>query len=256
MSFEQKYIGLKNKNVVITGACGQLGYALTQGFIDVGAAVIGLDINIEKKHPHGNDYLVCDVAKKKEVEEALNTIADRYGKIDVLINNAGVSTFEPFEERDDEKFSWVMDTNLKGTFNFIKSYVNLHDEHKWDGGCITNIGSLYGVVSPDFRIYTDCDRKSAEVYGATKAGVIQMTRYFGVHLAERNIRVNAISPGGILNAENPQGEDFRKNYSHRCPMGRMANVDELIGAAIYLSSKSASYTTGHNLVVDGAMSCW
>ncbi len=119
-----------------------------------------------------------------------------------------------------------------------------------------NIGSIFGAVSPDFRNYTDCDRKNSEVYGATKAGIIQMTKYFGVHLADRNIRVNCLSPGGMFNPELPQGEDFIKNYSHRCPMGRMAKADEMIGGLFYLSSEASAYTTGQNIIVDGGMSCW
>jgi NAD(P)-dependent dehydrogenase (short-subunit alcohol dehydrogenase family) len=115
---------------------------------------------------------------------------------------------------------------------------------------------MYGVISPDFRIYTDCARKNSEIYGATKAAIIQMTRYFAVHLAQRNIRVNAISPGGIFNPQAPQGDDFIKNYSYRCPMQRMARADEMVGATLYLASDAASYTTGQNIVIDGGMSCW
>ena len=118
------------------------------------------------------------------------------------------------------------------------------------------LGSIFGVVSSDFRNYTDCARLGSEVYGATKAGIIQMTKYFSVHLADRNIRVNAVSPGGILNEENPQGEDFQKNYAFRSPMKRMAKSQEMVGAVIYLASQAASYTSGQNIVVDGAMSSW
>ena len=110
--------------------------------------------------------------------------------------------------------------------------------------------------SPDPRSYTDTDRQNSEVYGATKAGVIQMTRYFAVHMAQKNIRVNCVSPGGILNPTHPQGKDFIKNYSDRCPMGRMAHTHEIVGAVLYLSSSAASYTTGQNVVVDGGLSCW
>ena len=123
-------------------------------------------------------------------------------------------------------------------------------------GSIVNIASMYGSISPDPRIYTDCDRKNSEVYGATKAGIIQMTRYFAVHLAEMNIRVNCVSPGGLYNPDAPQGEDFVKNYSYRNPMGRMGNAEEIIGVVLYLSSNAASYTNGQNIVVDGGMTSW
>ena len=94
------------------------------------------------------------------------------------------------------------------------------------------------------------------VLPATKAGIIQMTKYFAVHLADYGIRVNAISPGGIYNPENPQSEYFINEYSKRNPMGRMGKSNELLGALFYFSSGTSSYVTGHNLVVDGGMSCW
>ena len=172
------------------------------------------------------------------------------------MNNAGVSTFEPFEDRPVESFDWVMNVNLKGTFLCIQSYVHVFDKFRLKRGSIVNIGSVFGIVSPDFRNYTDCKRRNSEVYGATKAAVIQMTKYFAVHLAERNIRVNAVSPGGIFNPESPQGEDFIENYSFRCPMKRMGDDTELIGAIVYLASDAASYTTGQNIVIDGGMTCW
>ena len=121
---------------------------------------------------------------------------------------------------------------------------------------IINIASMYGVISPDYRIYSEGDRKNSEIYGATKAAIIQMTKYFAVHLAERKIRVNCVSPGGIFNPENPQSDSFIKNYSLRCPLNRMANVNEIIGGIIFLSSDAASYVTGQNLIIDGGMSCW
>ena len=172
------------------------------------------------------------------------------------MNNAGVSVFEPFEKRKEEAFDWVMDVNLKGSFNCIKSYVKLFDENNTDKGSIINIASIYGLISPDFRIYNSSDRKNSEIYGATKAGIIQMTKYFSTHLAKRNIRCNAVSPGGIFNPDKPQSEEFISKYSYRCPMGRMAKTDEIVGAIIYLASDLASYTTGQNIIIDGGMSAW
>ena len=121
---------------------------------------------------------------------------------------------------------------------------------------IINISSIYSLISPDPRIYSKKDRKSSEIYGATKAGVNQMTKYFAVHLNNKNIRVNSVSPGGIYNSKKPQNKNFIKKYSDRNPMKRMAKTSEIIGAVIYLASNSASYTNGHNLIVDGGMSAW
>ncbi len=248
----------RNKTVLVTGAAGQLGTQLCQAFIDLGAEVIGIDCNLNENKKIDSEkieYRVADISAKDDLEKIFADIYDYRKSIDILINNAGVSVFETFEERPEESFDFVMDVNLKGTFFCIQNFVKFARQHH-HSGCITNVGSVYGVISPDPRIYTDCPRRNSEVYGAVKAGIIQMTRYFAVHLADSDIRVNCVSPGGIYNDENPQGEDFIKNYSTRCPMGRMARADEIVGGIIYLSSAAASYTNGHNLIIDGGMNCW
>jgi len=259
-NYLNKFFNLKDKVVLVTGATGQLGYAICQAFEQSGAIVIGCDKEINKdkvvqsKNCH---YQSLDIVNKQNVIDLVREIYCDYGQIDVLINNAGVSCFEPFKERPEESFDWVMDVNLKGTFFCTQAYCNDFIHHNQSSlGSIVNIGSIYGVISPDPRIYIDSDRKNSEVYGATKAGIIQMTKYFAVHLAQNRIRVNSISPGGIYNPENPQSEHFINEYSKRNPMRRMANSEEMLGAVLYLASDASSYVTGHNLVIDGGMSCW
>lgn len=256
MSYAEELFSLSGKVVVITGGTGQLGTQICRAYLKMKAKVIALDKDVSKGRLTGVQYFKIDITKKEEVASAFKSIFKKYGGVDVLINNAGVSVFEPFEGREEQSLDIVMDVNLKGTFFCIQAYVNLFDKYKLKAGAIVNIASIYGVISPDFRIYTDCGRKNSEIYGATKAGVIQMTKYFAVHLAGRNIRVNAVSPGGVYNQNNPQGKDFLKNYSFRCPMKRMCKDTEVIGAIVYLSGGASSYTTGHNLVVDGGMTCW
>lgn len=259
---EKNYIeslyNLKGKTVLVTGATGQLGTEICKAFDAAGATVIGTDNKLnEIKYVSSPrvEYHAMDISVKKEVARIFGKVADKYKSIDVLINNAGVSVFEPFEERPEESFDWVLDVNLKGTFFCIQEFVKIARVSA-KRRSIINIASMYAVISPDFRIYTDCSRKNSEVYGATKAGILQMTKYFAVHLAQEQIRVNAVSPGGIFNPEDPQGEDFIKNYSFRCPMGRMADAGEMIGAILYLASDAASYTTGQNMVIDGGMTSW
>jgi len=257
-SFLEKIFNLMNKTVLITGATGQIGYELCKTFEQAGCKVIGTDLDILQGHRHelpNVEYVALDVRSKQAVSEVIENVITRYEGLDILINNAGVNTFELSEERPEEKFDWVMDVNLKGTFFCIQAYARL-TKGQQDNGCIINTGSHYGVVSPDFRIYTDLPRRNSEVYGATKAGIIQMTRYFAVELAERNIRVNCVSPGGVFNPENPQGEQFRQHYAHRCPMKRMAETVEISGAFVYLASDVASYTTGQNIVIDGGFTAW
>lgn len=250
---DNNIFNLRDKVIVITGSNGQLGKSMCEFLKKLGATVLELDIKSINKQ---TKFYNTDITNKENVKAVLENIYDDYGKIDVLVNNAGVSTFENFEERSEEKFDWVMDVNLKGTFNCIQKYVDLFDKNNQKKGAIINIASIYGMISPDYRIYSDSDRKNSEIYGATKAGIIQMNKYFSVHLADRNIRCNSVSPGGIYNPENPQSDEFISNYSFRCPMKRMANTDEIVGAIAYFASDLASYTTGQNLAIDGGMSSW
>jgi NAD(P)-dependent dehydrogenase (short-subunit alcohol dehydrogenase family) len=245
-----------DKVVVITGASGQLGSLLASQYIELGATVIGLDSITSNKSGSQSisfNFIKLDIRNAKSVDEIFNTLISKYGRVDILINNAGTATFEHFLDRTEEDIDLMMDVNLKGTFNCIKSFVKSGTSIN-AGRSIVNIGSIYGLVSPDFRVYAEGDRRSSELYGATKAGVIQMTKYFAVELAEAGIRVNAVSPGGIFNPVNPQTKQFIENYSFRTPLGRMASTSEITHAIVFLTSNSASYITGHNLVVDGGYS--
>jgi 3-oxoacyl-[acyl-carrier protein] reductase len=256
-TYFNQLFNIKDKVVFITGACGQLGRVISQGFLDAGAMVIGVDIEINKSNLIKDEkisYHSLDIGNKQSIFDLFNELYRNQISIDVLINNAGVSTFEPFEKRTEDEFVYVTDINLKGTFFCIQEYFK--HQKIYGKGNIVNIASIYGEISPDPKIYLDGDRKNSEVYGATKAGVIQMTKYFAVHLAENGLRVNAVSPGGIYNSKNPQSEYFIDEYSKRNPMGRMANVEEMLGAILFLASDASTYVTGQNLVLDGGMSCW
>ena len=113
-------------------------------------------------------------------------------------------------------------------------------------------------MSPDPRIYQDLKRQNSEIYGATKGGIIQMTKYFAVNgfVKGAKVRVNSVSPGGILGPLNIKAKKFKKAYSYRCPMKRLANTNEIAKPIIFLLSNDSSYINGHNLVIDGGMSVW
>ena len=255
---------LVKKTFVVTGAAGQIGAEIVNACLLCGANVIACDFDLIKlnhaalENAWPSDKVLiyqCDITRRQQVKEIFIAGSKMFESIDGLINNAGVSTFEPFLERTEESFDWVTSVNLKGTFFCIQEYVN-YVVGVGFGGCIVNIASLYGMTSPDPRIYTDCDRKNSEIYGATKAGIIQMTKYFAVHLAEYAVRVNCIAPGGVRNPRNPQGKDFLENYSYRCPMGRMAETSEIVWPIIFLLTPASSYVNGQTLAVDGGFTVW
>lgn len=245
-----------DKVVVITGALGQIGSAVAHGFKLCGATVVGLDVVLgEGVSKYLDQVIEIDITNRRSVRVSIDTVVKEHGTPDILINNAGIAVFEPYQDRTDNDMDDVFNVNIKGVFNCTVEFAAVFNDRSCPRS-IVNIASLYGVVSPDPRIYIDLSRNSSEIYGATKAGVIQMTKYFAVHLAKSNIRVNAVSPGGIFNPVEPQGEQFLEAYSTRCPMGRIAKVSEMVCGVMFLASRGSSYVNGHNLVIDGGFTAW
>lgn len=256
------FFALTGKTLFVTGAGGQIGGGIVAAALAGGANIVATDADAaaldKAKTPWPAERVVvatCDIRSREQIESAMELGAKKFGQIDALVNNAGASVFEPYLERSEESIDLVMDVNLKGTLYCTLAFAH-HRMNHGGGGAIVNIASHYGLVSPDPRIYTDCARRNSEIYGATKAGVIQMTKYYAVQFSEYAIRVNAVTPGGVRNPVAPQGPDFQANYGYRCPMGRMAEIPEIVGAVVFLLSPAASYVNGHNLVVDGGFTSW
>lgn len=240
---------INNKKIVLlTGSNGQLGKAINKK-LSADHVIYNLDISYsaEQLDEHHINLDISDENKVKDLYQQINP--------DIVINNAGISVFSSYLNRTSEELNSVFDVNLKGTINMINEFANVNQKNLKEK-CIINIASLYGIVSADPRIYTDTARNSPEIYAATKAGVIQLTKYYCVHLSNMKIRVNAISPGGIYNPEDPQGKDFIKNYSYRCPMKKMGNAEDIANGVLFLSSEESSYINGHNLVIDGGFTAW
>ena len=236
------------KKVIVTGANGQLGKAFTDALVEKGYFVYAVDLNIERiVSSESVKPIELDITNEKEVHSFFSSVND----LDVLINNAGIGVFTPFEDRTAAEFKQVMEVNLLGAFLMSQSSIKIMKNS--NSGKIVNIASIYGSTSSDERIYGDSGRNNSEVYSATKAGLINMTQYMATHFGKYNIQTNSISPGGIYNQ---QSEDFVKNYEYKTPMGRMGKTQDLLSALFYLVSEDTQYTNGQDIAVDGGFLAW
>lgn len=246
----------EKKVVLITGSSGQLGTSFSELYLSQKAIVIGMDI-IESKIKNKNFYFYkLDISNKKKVENIFHKIILKFKKIDIIINNASISVFSKFDKRKDQEINNTINSNLKGSLNLINTYLKEHKKKKLRKCNIVNIASIYGLLSPDFRVYGKKDNFNSEIYGASKAAIIQLTKYYCVALSKYNINVNCISPGGILNEKKPQSKSFLKKYSLRVPKNRIGRVNDLHTALLFLSSEHSDYINGQNIIIDGGLSSW
>ena len=241
-NFEQKI-------VVISGCTGQLGSELADFFIKNKAVVYGIDL--KKPSNKKIKFLRCNIINDKKLEDIIKKIYLKEKSINIFVNNAAISVFQKFQKRSLKKFKDTISTNLYAPFNAIKFLSKITKKN--DKLKIINISSIYGVVTPDFKIYSKGDRFNSEIYGASKAALIQMTKYFANLLANKNICINSVSPGGIENL-NLQKKKFIKKYKRNVPKNRFAKTLDFLTVIAYLSSDYSGYTTGQNIVIDGGLS--
>src|SRR3989344_3128936 len=254
---------LKNKVVVITGATGILGSQFVRCLYHAGAIVVITDLILAdclklKRRVAGNNArlipLELDITSKASIDSAIRAIVKKFGRIDALINNAVLraSATDDFFSRKPEDFFKTTNVNINGTFLITRAVAKIMKKQR--SGTIINMGSIYGIVSNDQTLYS-AGFANYDYYTFHKGGILNFTRFLAATLGKYNIRVNAISPGGILWTKKGGGaardKAFRERYNARVPLGRMANPDEINGVLLFLLSDDASYITGHNLVVDG-----
>ncbi len=238
----------KDKIVLISGSSGQIGGFMVEFFINLGCFVYGIDEKKSKFKSKKFIFIKCNISNSKNIEKIVKKIYKRHKKIDVVINNAAVSYKSYLTKRTKIELLNSQSVNLIAPINLTKCIAK---NHKKKYSCkIINIGSVYGVRSPDFKIYDNLKKVNSEIYGGTKAGLIQITKYFAVALAKQNIYVNCISPGGLINQKS-QSKKFIKNYISKVPLGRMCIENDLQMALIYFSNDKTNYTTGQNLIIDG-----
>jgi len=268
----REFFSLKGKTAVITGGVGILGQHFVAGLAEFGAAVAIVDVRekeakelarkISEKYRVKSIGLGCDVTNAKLVKKMADRVVETFGRIDILHNNAAGKSdnlkdfFAPLEKYSLSEWKKIMAVNLDGMFLVAQAVgTQMARQHS---GSIIQTASIYGIMGVDHRIYEGSfylggKINTPAVYSASKGGVVALTRYLATYWAKDGIRVNTLTPGGVQSGQNAR---FVKNYSKRIPMGRMARAEELVGALVYLASDASSYTTGHNLVVDGGLNAW
>ena len=245
---------LKNKVVIITGARRGMGKSHALKLAEAGAKVVVADISKEdcqivvdeiQKNKGEAIAVKCDVSKKEEIENMVGQAIDKWGKVDVLVNNAGIIKFKPFIELTEEEWDRTLDVNLKGYF--LCAQAAAKEMIKKKSGIIINIASVeMGQVGNGMPNIVD--------YCASKGGVVAMTEALTVELAPYNIRVNAISPGAI---ETPMSEAAKEDPQlleqvlSKIPMRRMGKPEEVSNLVLFLASDASSYINGSTIVIDG-----
>lgn len=239
---------MNKKNIILTGSQGYLGILIQKKLKDLNYNFIKID-NKRNLSQNNNHYFKTNLNSENEVKKTLVKIKRKYKKIDILINAAALQVFSDFEKRTFREINEMLNVNLRAAIIFSQ-FVFINYFKKIKKGHIINIASIFGIRSPSFSNYKTGDRKSSETYGATKAGLIQLTKYLANYMSSYNVRVNCISPGGIENNK-VQSKSFIKRYSKLNPMKRMAKPDEIINFLIFLISENASYCNGQNFIIDG-----
>lgn len=237
---------LTEKIIIVTGGSGLLGREIVKNLESKGAIAINADINLVTDLK--NNSINVDITSENSILNAIKLVTEFYGKIDGLVNNAYPRTKDwgtKFEEITYESWQKNVDMQMNTTFLFIQKVMPELLKNK---GSVVNITSIYGVVGNDLTIYENTSITTAAPYSAIKGGIINLTRYLASYYGRQGVRVNCVSPGGILDK---QHDIFIANYERKVPMGRMGNPDDIAPAVSFLLSDDAKYITGQNLIVDG-----
>ncbi len=259
---------LQGKVALITGGAGLLAAEHAIALMDHGASIILADRNLEAcdqavavLNQNGYDKVVsvqADVTSKDSWNDLLNIGIKHFGKIDVLINNAGFTNQSKSKNFDAgfadfplEDWNNIMNVNLTGTFLGCQ-VIGKHMLENGNGSII-NIASLYGVVSPNHKIYPGTGISQPVAYSVSKHGVVSLTKYLATLWADKGVRVNSLTPGGIWNGHKGL---FLERFEQLIPIGRMSDKTELRGGIVYLASNASSHVIGHNLIIDGGWTAW
>lgn len=265
---------LTGKSAVVTGGAGLLGRQFCQTLAAAGASVSVVDIDAEAAKTVAQAInqaagkaldIPTDITQPDSVAAMVDTTLKAFGRLDILVNSAALDPkFDPdsitaqgqnaFETFPLQGWQQALDVNLTGMF--LCSQAAARQMLEQGEGVMINLCSMYGLVGPDQRLYQrqgQPPQYKPVTYSVTKAGVLGLTQYLAAYYGAKNIRVNALTPGGVFNNHDAQ---FVEAYAARSVLGRMAEQDEMNGALLFLASDASSYMTGSNLVVDGGWTAW
>ena len=250
---------LKNKVVVITGGAGLIGKEFVHAVIEQNGIAIIADINEEigdkikdtlshELNTKQIDFVKLDITSKESLQNAIAHLDQKYGKIDALVNNAyprNKNYGKHFFDVEYADFAENISLNLGGYFLASQQFARYFQTQGY--GNIVKISSVYGLIAPKFEIYEHTPMTVPVEYAAIKSGLIHLTRYMAKYFKGMNIRVNALSPGGIFDH---QPEPFLENYRKQCLNKGMLDKSDLKGTLVYLLSDMSQYVNGQNIIVD------
>lgn len=258
-------MSLQGRRALVTGATGAIGRIASQTLAELGADLVLVDRpgsnyatlldEVRRYRPVRAETFDCDLEVTAERDQLCAHV--KQDGLNILVNNAalvGTSALEgwgvPFEQQSIDTWRRAFEVNLTAVFHITKELAATL--RKAGGASVINVGSVYGQYAPDYSLYEGTSMGNPAAYGASKAGLMQLTRWLATTLAP-TVRVNAISPGGVFR-QHPDA--FVHRYEQRTPLGRMAKEDDFRGALGYLASDLSAYVTGQNLAVDGGWGVW
>ena len=276
MKISEKF-NLNNEIAIISGASGLLGSIYCATLAQQGARVIGLDkkinktnikksfneFGLSKKEEENIIFEKCDITKTENVKKIFSKHSLDKKNLKILVNNASLvkqinneysNFYKPFLKSEPKDWKEFFEVDLVGSLLLSKLAIPIMIKN--NGGRIVNISSIYGILSPDQRLYKSIQKENMEKpigYSISKSGILNLTRHLATLYGKFNVRVNTLTLGGVYQ-NNPK--NFVTKYSEKTPLNRMANKFEYCASLLFLVSDASSYMTGSNLIVDGGWSSW